>query len=255
MLILTSKTPTKSRPSGLVDIDRSSSLATGLLFASQLAGPTTPYNAATHEPMTFVGSPSVPSGVAPEPNAFYGSSFSRGAAQCLMGGWAPAQWTFSTWARLGATSVLFTAGYNNDEKIDVSAGGVVTGNIRLGAGNYLNPTGPSSLSWNVPYHIVMRYDRVNASIWINGVSGTPVAGTLVTEWGYSTDTFSFPGSYLTGYQWGGMLHGRALSDAEIRALYDAGTSWNLYRASESRTYFNVAAAGGATFVPRVMMVL
>lgn len=112
-------------------------------------------------------------------------------------------------------------------------------------------TGPGTTvgQWN---HIVFRGDGTDISVWVDGVSGTPVsfAGPYIPP---DTSVWAIgDGHSGTGaanlYASDVRIYRRALSDAEIVSSALA-SPWDIYHESGRRTYFIPAAAGGGATVP------
>ena len=97
-------------------------------------------------------------------------------------------------------------------------------------GGIANFDGGTTIQLNTWYHVAMTYDRTNLTLYVNGVPDGSIAasGAIVT----STEPLRIGGSYpgiWGNYKFAGLIdeptvYDRALTSAEITALYAAGSA-------------------------------
>lgn len=109
----------------------------------------------------------------------------------------------------------------------VCANNVFAFNVGNGSTNecaYLNST-PTLNEW---HHVVGTYDGVDAKVYVDGVAGANISGNTSGNIGLSAVDLSigrnnsYSGDYVTGYIDEVRLYRRALTAAEVMALYKQG---------------------------------
>lgn len=254
-LILTSRVPWRRRPSGLVEIDRSSPLAVGL------------------EALIDVRGGAVLDLVSGARGAVYGSgtTFGVGTIGDYLRTTGAGGVTLSSprlsskasthvaWMRIvgtpGSYGGVFSiaSGDGSNQTLSLQRQATLSGLTVYKSSSDSGMTGGAwvDLQTDAPALLsVVSPDSTSSSVLLNGVayfSGTgstsPGAITsprLVIGGERSANTTNTcPVEYCTGGVWS-----RALSSAEIWALYDPATRWSLYAPLVRRTYFDIGIGGG-----------
>jgi hypothetical protein len=114
-------------------------------------------------------------------------------------------------------------------------------------------TGTTSVVDGLPHLIVGTYDGVTLRIYQNGVlEGSQAASSSYgayssPQWVFNT-TASPGGQAYQGELWDvRYYYNRCLTPADVWAMYDAATRWDLYWVPSSRVFFDVAAGGGTVY--------
>lgn len=260
MLLLTSKTPWRQRPSGLVEIDRSSPLSAGIAAWW-------PVSAAPHRDgvtktlsTTDVGRIGTEYGWA---LPFSGAAGINCGTRADLGGLGV--FTAAVWVRdvVGTASKrLLQVGDNTNPPYLQIVVFTESNVVKVGTANTTtaySTSGSTSVVSGGWHLVVGTRDATTLSVYTDGrlENSTAVTGGMLnqsqnTSIGYST---AF-GENSTANIGDCAIWNRALSPAEVWSLYDPATRWSLYQPIVRKTYFDLAAGGGgATFVPQVIMVL
>src|SRR5262249_48597037 len=117
----------------------------------------------------------------------------------------------------GAVIREYSVGVNNNNKAEGFV--VLPGGLKVA-------TGITTIQLNTWYHIAMTHDGMNVRVYINGVQDAvaDAVGDIVptrTSVGIGGDTF---GEFTKGIIDEAQIFGRALSDAEILSIYQAGAT-------------------------------
>lgn len=96
------------------------------------------------------------------------------------------------------------------------------------------------------YHLVGTYDQQNVKLYINGVLNGSTALTAAIGTNASVLRFGMlKVSEMIAYA--AQTWPRALTDAEVRSLYDPATRWSMYAPLVHRQYFDLVGGGGTTY--------
>lgn len=191
-----------------------------------------------------------------------GRAFSFGTTDYLAygAGWGTyfgqGSFTFASWClpQNAGTRRVLTGDYT-------SGGGNLAFELEIDASNawkfYTSDIGSSvdaasfSGATTSPTLVVCRFVLgVGRDIWVNGVKGTPSTLYCNTLAAGASKTLGGAGLYPGSINWNGFIAdvygwNRALSDAEIWALFDPSTRWSLYAPLVKRTVVDGAGGGGS----------
>jgi hypothetical protein len=267
MLILTSKTPWRQRPSGLVEIDRRSPQARGLVSLWPLSGDArdlTQVNPLTTVDVVWTGTPDgIAAGFSSSTQIYAPSNSTLALTDAItISMWAWAN-TFPT-----ANGQIDTLTKKDGQWIlRATQDGSETGGVPKLSALWFDGSNirrrvadlPTTMAW---HHYAMV------------VSGNDIVGLYVDgiQRGGATDTWFGTGRTTTNAMYFGQagtnselidgviahasVNNVALTDAEVWTKYDPSTRWSLFQPLVRKTYFDLAAGGGgSTFIPQVIMVL
>jgi len=253
MLILTSRTPWRRRPSGLVEIDRSVSLARGLIGCVRAPAP--------RDVIGTLGTSTTASTLSAN---LTGQSFSFGANDGMKfgTGWGTflgnASFTIAAWCYKNSTGVrrVLTSDWDSGGSgqaifIQINSGDIQFHTADTGGGDASASAGEPAAG---VFLLVCRFELgVARRIWVNGKEGTP-SSTYVASLrnGAGSRNVGGTGDYVGGIGFQGEVNdfwiwNRALSPAEVWSLYDPSTRWSLYQPLVRRTYIDIGGGGGSTF--------
>lgn len=252
MLILNTRTPWRRRPSGLVEIDRSSHQANGLL-ALWSATPQGFYtDMATHRTSTTatnvvtacpLGGYAVNVAAANATNCGARTDLSAVSAITLCA------WVGEITASGSDTRIVQIGDKGTSPFVRYAlewGGSSFRVETNDGASAVSTASGLGAIVWENWHHACAVISSVERVVYVNGVKGTSGAGVTTATTtddcsiGYSTAfTNYFPGKIADV-----RIYNRALSSAEIYALYDPSSRWSAYTPVVNRTYMFVGSSGG-----------
>lgn len=247
--MLTSRTPWRRRPSGLVEIDRSSPLATGLAALW-------PVNNSTHlDLVTGIRSTTDVGRIATDDG--WGLPFT--GANGVDCGNRPdlsglSAWTACAWVRDVSGTNEKRVLQHGDHATYPYLGILLyteSGLPKVGSnnGSIVMVSSSAGLPTNRWFHVVGRWDGATLKVYLNGVEtgSTAMTGSMsatsdTTSIGYSSQFNEYSISTIGDC----CIYRRALSASEVWSLYAPESRWSLYQPLVRRTYFNLAAGGGGS---------
>lgn len=124
--------------------------------------------------------------------------------------------------------------------------------IRYKGANYLSSNNVTSANW---HHVALVRSGTSGTVYVDGRSAGSVTMTnVITAASFRLGTWVLNQDMNGGNLFGVAVHTRALTPSEVWALYDPATRWDLYYELGRRTYFfPTGGGGGATFIPRMML--
>lgn len=272
MLILTSKTPWRRRPSGPVELDRSSPQASGLVLRARAESHDLVVSGAA--PFARSGTGTLTSQILDDNGVSWrpvdaGSNGGYYVASSVLG--MPATgYTLTAWINI--TDNVYAAGCVI--KIgDISAGygmGLGDGTYAGGGGAAINLIGLNeNVAWLAPgavvaggglHHIAMVGNvGGGGSLYVDGLLKGTHASTANAPVNEITllGNNNFTDRHTRGYAaYDIRAYATPLSGSEIWAHYDPSSRWTLDQPIVRRVYFDIGAGGSpSTFIPQVIMVL
>lgn len=244
-LILTSRTPWRRRPSGLLELDRSSPQANGLVsvFGSDVVATDetkwTQPNTLLHEATAQGKAIRLTTGsMAPTLSAVLSSG------QLSFSIWAVSPSTMSGTQTIAAWQSVSDANdgvrlYTNGANIGMVHGGVAdyASTVPVSAGAFIHLFGSTVASGTYAYGINGVLAQSGAAGTISGTPGLIKVGSGgQLAWN----------EYWAGHILECRIYARALSLNEFWTHYDPSTRWNLYAPVVRRTYIVLAGSGNTS---------
>lgn len=265
MAFIRTRIPWGQRPSHVTTLNRTSPLAQGLVGWWPLGGDTFDRVNAHHftKPANTAWTGVDFGGMALTTlsDAANGGVAAAGGAE-LTALITPGQsWTIGAWAKPGAyaSNNALWAFSGTDDVIFYSHDDLSGNGPRLywrdRGGTIIDNNSTTQSDW-AHYCVVVTPSLV--TVYVNGISvGTSASAD--TSVGTVDDFALFGRTEDTSQAFYGSatdltVHSRALSQDDVRYLVNPRTRWDLYEPMSRRT-MNVAAGGGSTFTPQVIMVL
>ena len=247
MLMLTSRTPWRRHPSGPVEIDRSSPLATGLAALW-------PVNNSTHlDLVTGIRSTTDVGRIATDDGwglPFTGANGVNCGNRSDLSGLS--SWTACAWVRDVSGTTVKRVLQHGDQATSPFLGIILyteSGLPKVGSNNGSAVTVSSSagLPTNQWFHMVGRWDGATLKVYLNGIetgssamTGSMSATNDTTSIGYSSQLSEYSISTIGDC----CIYRRALSASEIWALYSPQTRWSMYAPITNKKVFYVSGGGG-----------